>query len=103
MRIVTEQPYVDHVPTAELGRLAAALHVVEEHAELNHRYNKLISESQRQLAGQRVRLTQARGIAKKLMVLVRAGGDELRGKLSTTEGETLDAGMAEANELVYDT
>lgn len=100
---MTDQPYVEHVATAELDRLAAALRIVDQHAQLNHRYRKLVDESKQQLTAERVRLTQARGMAKKLMVLVKAAGDELRESLDAPERDTLDAGLAQADELVYHT
>ena len=79
------------------------MRVLDQHAELNRRYRKLVDESQQQLAADEVRLTQARGMAKKLMVLVKAAGEDMRGQLSTAERDALDAGMTQANELVYGT
>ncbi|MDR7302426.1 hypothetical protein [Haloactinomyces albus] len=89
------------MPTAELSRLAEALTVVDRHAELNHRYRKLIHDSRTLLANEDVRLTQARGMAKKLMVLVRAAGTDFRETLAPRNREVLDAGLAQADELVY--
>lgn len=100
---MTEQPHVETMPTADLSRLAAAMRVLDQHAELNRRYRKLVDDSQQQLAADEVRLTQARGMAKKLMVLVKAAGEDMRGQLSTAERDALDAGMTQANELVYGT
>ena len=97
---MTQDPYFELVPTAELGRLAAAMQLVDSHADLGAR-RRLVDDSQRQLAGEQVRLTQARGIAKKLMVLVKACGDDLRGKLNETQRDTLDAGLTQADELVF--
>lgn len=98
---VTDDPYYELVATTELDRLAAAMRLVEQYNELNHRYQRLIAESRRQLDSERVRLTQARGMAKKLMVLTKASGDDLRDKLDPTQRDTLDAGLAQADELVY--
>ncbi|RCW46811.1 hypothetical protein DFQ14_101150 [Halopolyspora algeriensis] len=98
---VVDDPYHVRMPTAGLSRLAEALNVVDEHAELNHRYRKLIHDSRELLVGEEVRLTQARGMAKKLMVLVRAAGTDFRECLTARNREVLDAGLAQADELVY--
>lgn len=82
--------------------MAAALAVVDEHAEINHRYRKLLHDSQQLLASEEIRLTQARGIAKKLMVLVKAAGPGFRGELSVAEDTAVTAGLDQARELVYD-
>ncbi|WP_243790162.1 hypothetical protein [Saccharopolyspora gloriosae] len=91
----------EQVPTAELARLAAALDVVDARAELNHRYRRLITDSRAALATPQVRLTQARGIAKKLMVLVKAAGPEFRDGLPPAEQAALRDGLAQADELIY--
>lgn len=96
-------PYGEAVVTSELARLANALEIVDRWAELNHRYRKLIHDSRALLAQQQVRLTQARGIAKKLMVLVRAAGSDFRELLDEQQARVLDDGLAQANELVYET
>jgi hypothetical protein len=96
-------PYYVPVATAELSRLASALDVVDKHAVLNHRYRKLIAESQQTLAGDEIRLTQARGLAKRLMVLVKAAGPSFRAGLEAEEGEAVNAGLAQAEELVRST
>lgn len=96
-------PYEEAVATSELARLANALDVVDRRAELNHRYRKLIHDSRALLAQQQVRLTQARGIAKKLMVLVRAAGSDFREQLDEQRARAIDDGLAQANELVYET
>lgn len=98
---MAQDPYHVHVPTSELSRLAEALTVVDRHAELNHRYRKLIDDSRVLLAGEEVRLTQARGIAKKLMVLVRRAGEGFRESLAERERAALDAGLGQADDLVY--
>lgn len=98
---MVEDPYHARMPTAELSRLAGALTVVDRHAELNHRYRKLIHDSRQLLGGGDVRLTQARGMAKKLMVLVRAAGTDFRAGLGSHDRDALDAGLAQADELVY--
>ncbi len=95
--------YEEAVATSELARLANALDVVDRRAELNHRYRKLIHDSRALLAQQQVRLTQARGIAKKLMVLVRAAGSDFREQLDEQQARAIDDGLAQANELVYET
>lgn len=91
----------EQVPTSELSRLAAALDVVDARAELNHRYRRLITDSREALAAPRVRLTQARGLAKKLMVLVKAAGPEFRDGLPAAEQVAVRDGLAQADELVY--
>lgn len=96
-----DQRYSELVPSAELSRLSAAMDLMDRHVDLGPRYHKLITESQQQLAATDVRLTQARGIAKKLMVLAKASGDDLRAALTETEHRTLDAGLTQADELVY--
>ncbi|GAB2746157.1 hypothetical protein GCM10027174_20090 [Salinifilum aidingensis] len=91
------------VATAELGELSAALDVVDERAVLNHRYRKLIHTSREELAAEHVRLSQARGIAKRLMVLARAGGEGFAESLPAEERRALDDGLAKADELVFHT
>ena len=96
-------PDGETVATSELARLSNALEVVDRQAELNHRYRKLIHDSRALLARRQVRITQARGIAKKLMVLVRAAGSNFREQLDEQQVRALDDGLAQANELVYET
>ena len=95
--------YYETVATSELARLANALEIVDRRAELNRRYRKLIHDSRALLAQPTVRLTQARGIAKKLMVLVKAAGTTFRDELEPQQAHVLDDGLAQANELVYET
>lgn len=94
-------PYHVAVATSELARLSAALDVVAR-ADLNDRYRKLIHDSRELLAQDRVRLTQARGIAKKLMVLSRRAGEDFRGGLDASSAAELRAGLDQADELVYE-
>ena len=96
-----EDPYHVQVPTDELCRLAGALDVVDEHAALNYRYRKLIRDSREVLGAERIRLTQARGVAKRLMVLVKAAGPELPAGLGQRQRDVLQNGLAQADELVY--
>ena len=71
---------VDTIARRLAPRLSEALDVVER-AEFNDRYRKLISDSRELLAQEQVRLTQARGIAKKLMVLSRRAGADFHAGL----------------------
>ncbi|WP_019852762.1 hypothetical protein [Actinopolyspora mortivallis] len=97
-----QDPYFVRVPTERLSPLARALDVVDRHAEINDRYRALIHDSRRLLAQTDVRLTQARGMGKKLMVLVRRGaGEGFRESLPQREREELDAGLRQADDLVY--
>lgn len=89
------------MPTNELSRLAVALDVVDARAELNHRYRRLITDSRAALEGSQVRLTQARGIAKKLMVLVKAAGPEFVDGLPEAERTAVRDGLAQADVLIY--
>lgn len=98
---MTQDPYFQHVAMADLSRLAAAMQLVAHRADLGAR-QRLVDDSQHQLAAEQIRLTQARGIAKKLMVIVNACGDDLRGKLTDVEERTLDDGLSQATELVFD-
>ena len=93
-------PYQVRVPAAELSRLAEALAVVDQHAELNHRYRKLIHDANQVLGESDMRLTQARGVAKKLLVLVKASGPDFRTTLTQAETDTLDAGLSQADDLI---
>ncbi|MFR9731365.1 hypothetical protein ACL03H_19230 [Saccharopolyspora sp. MS10] len=93
----------EQVPTAELSRLATALDVLDERAALNHRYRRLITDSRAALATPRIRATQARGIAKKLMVLARAAGPGFPDDLPEPERAALRSGLAQADELVFHT
>ncbi|WP_433870339.1 hypothetical protein [Saccharopolyspora sp. CA-218241] len=90
-------------PTSELSALSAALDVVAEHAGLNHRYRKLIAASRAELDAERVRTTQARGIAKRLLVLVKAAGPDFAGELPADAARDLRAGLDQADVLVHDT
>jgi hypothetical protein len=94
-------PYFVLVSTAELADLTSALAVVDSHAELNHRYRKLIADSRQTLADREIRLTQARGLAKRLMVLVKAAGPTFRDELPDAARAALDSGLAQANALVF--
>ncbi|WP_460960930.1 hypothetical protein [Parasphingorhabdus pacifica] len=96
-----QDPYYVQVDTARLSRMNAALDVVDEHAELNHRYRRLITDSRNAMGGETVRLTQARGIAKKLMVLVKAAGADFADQLPAAERRTLTEGLEQADELIY--
>jgi hypothetical protein len=96
-----EDPYTVQVPTEELRRLAIAFDVVDRHAELNHRYRKLVEDSRDVLTAEQIRLTQARGLAKRLMVLTKAAGPELRGQVTDPERDALDDGLRQADELVF--
>jgi len=95
-------PYYVLVATADLARLSEALDVVER-ADFNDRYRKLISDSRELLAQEQVRLTQARGIAKKLMVLSRRPGADFHAGLDEAGAALLRAGLDQADELVYET
>lgn len=77
------------------------MQILDAHADINHRYRKLIHESLRDLDKQHVRLTLARGIAKRLIVLSRAAGAAVREQLTAGEAETLDTALAKADRLVY--
>lgn len=96
-------PYSTIIATSDLEPLAAAMKVVDEHAEFNHRYRRMLGDSRQLLAAEEIRLTQARGLAKKLLVLVRAAGAQMRAELDTGESEAIDSGLARANELIYST
>lgn len=95
-------PYHVAVATSELARLSEAFDVVER-ADLNDRYRKLIHDARNLLAQEQIRLTQARGIAKKLMVLARRAGEDFRDGLDCSSATALEAGLAQADELVYET
>jgi hypothetical protein len=92
-------PYAP-VATVGLSHLAKALDVLSVHADLNHRYRKLMHDSRQVLGGEEIRRTQARGIAKKLLVLAKAAGPDFRAGLPATDRDLLDAGLAQANELI---
>ena len=98
---VDEDPYHVQVSTEGLRPLAGALDVVDRHADLNRRYRALLGDSRAVLRSERIRLTQARGVAKRLMVLVKAAGPELREVLADRERDALEDGLRQADELVY--
>ena len=91
------------VPSPELSRLAAALDVLDKHAELNHRYRRLITDSRSALSAPLLRTTQARGIGKKLLVLVKAAGPGFPDTLAAADRTALEDGLAQADELVFHT
>ncbi|KAA5833371.1 hypothetical protein ABT337_19655 [Saccharopolyspora hirsuta] len=95
-------PYFVQVSTAELADLRRALEVVDQHAELDHRYRRMLADSQRTLTAEEIRLTQARGLAKRLLVLVKAAGPDFRSTLPAAAQAALDTGSAQANALIYD-
>lgn len=94
-------PYFVQVETAELADLTRALELLDSHADLNHRYRKMLDESRQLLAEPQIRLTQARGLAKRLMVLIKAAGPGFPDTLAADARETLSAGEAKANDLVF--
>ncbi|GAB3676482.1 hypothetical protein [Saccharopolyspora tripterygii] len=96
-----QDPYFVQVDTAELADLTRALELLDAEAPLNHRYRKMLTESREQLAAPQIRLTQARGLAKRLMVLIKAAGPEFPGTLTADALDTLKAGEAQANDLVF--
>ena len=96
-------PYRTTVATSDLDRLSVALDVVDQHAELNHRYRKLLHDSRQVLASSEIRLTQARGVAKKLLVLVKAAGPAMRSGLRAEDDAAVDAGLAQADDLIRGT
>jgi hypothetical protein len=93
-------PYHIAVPTSSLSPLRDALEVLDQHAELNHRYRKLIEESREVLAAEEIRLTQARGIAKRLLVLVKAAGPDFAGELEASERSRLRSGLDQGDDLI---
>ncbi|RKT85003.1 hypothetical protein SAMN05421805_108254 [Saccharopolyspora antimicrobica] len=95
-------PYFVQVDTAELADLGRAFDVVDQHAELDHRYRKMLADSQRTLTAAEVRLTQARGLAKRLLVLIKAAGPDFPDALPAAARTALDAGSAQANALIFD-
>ncbi|MGW1677235.1 hypothetical protein [Saccharopolyspora sp. NPDC002376] len=95
-------PYFVQVNTAELTDLGRAFEVIDQHAEINRRYREMLTASQQILAADAIRLTQARGLAKRLMVLIKAAGPDFRGSLPEDARTALDAGSAQANALVLD-
>lgn len=95
-----QDPTTPLVATADLDALARTFAVLDSRAELNHRYRKLIEDSYAQLAAEHVRLTQARGMAKKVQVLVRAAGPEFRDTLDDADRSSLDAGLTQAQTLI---
>lgn len=99
---VVTDPYHVLVATSGLARLSGALDVVER-ADFNDRYRKLISDSRELLGQERIRLTQARGIAKKLMVLSRRAGEDFHAGLDGPSTAQLRAGLDQADELVRGT
>lgn len=95
-------PYFVQVSTAELADLGRAFDVVDQHAELDHRYRKMLADSQRTLTATEIRLTQARGLAKRLLVLIKAAGPDFPAALPAAARAALDAGSAQANALIFD-
>lgn len=93
-------PYTTQVDTRRLEPLAEALRALDEHAELNHRYRKMLTETRELLTAPEIRLTQARGAAKRLVVLCRAAGpvDEF----PAYAADALRAGQEQADELIND-
>ncbi|RRO13011.1 hypothetical protein EIL87_25470 [Saccharopolyspora rhizosphaerae] len=94
-------PYHVQVDTTDLAELTRALQLLDTHADLNDRYRKMLHESLAQLAEPQIRLTQARGLAKRLMVLLKAAGPDLEADLPPEARVTLEAGRAQADDLVF--
>nr|WP_228046570.1 hypothetical protein [Saccharopolyspora sp. HNM0983] len=80
--------------------LARALRALDEHAELNHRYRAMLTESRELLAAPEIRLTQARGLAKRLVVLCRAAGPVA--EFPAHAADALRAGQQQAESLIND-
>ena len=57
-------------------------------------------ERRARLDGNRIRLTQVRGLAKRLVVLAKAAGPEMRARLTRAERGLLDVGLAQADGLI---
>lgn len=96
-----EDPYYIQIATSDLAELARALEILDEHSDLNHRYRKMLDESRQMLTADEVRLTQARGLAKRLMVLLKAAGEEFPDSLSEDLRTALDAARERADSLVF--
>ncbi|GAA2330160.1 hypothetical protein GCM10009854_01190 [Saccharopolyspora halophila] len=96
-----EDPYYVQIATSDLAELARALEILDEHADLNHRYRKMLDESRQMLSADEVRLTQARGLAKRLMVLLKAAGQEFPDALNGELRTALDAARDRADSLVF--
>ncbi|MEB3368686.1 hypothetical protein [Saccharopolyspora mangrovi] len=94
-------PYHVQVETADLADLTRALQLLDTRADLNDRYRKMLHESLAMLAEPQIRLTQARGLAKRLMVLIKAAGPDFPATLTADARETLAAGEAKADDLVF--
>lgn len=94
-------PYSAQIATSDLAELDRALELLGEHADLNHRYRKMLDESRELLAQPQIRLTQARGLAKRLMVLIKAAGEDLPEQLPADTRAELDAGRRRADSLVF--
>ncbi|WP_235877999.1 hypothetical protein [Saccharopolyspora karakumensis] len=93
-------PYFVQVATSELADLTRALELLDR-ADLNHRYRKMLDESRQLLTADQIRLTQARGLAKRLMVLIKAAGPDFPATLDDEAREILRAGEAKADDLVF--
>ncbi|SFS44838.1 hypothetical protein [Saccharopolyspora flava] len=94
-------PYHVQVATTDLEDLARALELLDARADLNDRYRKMLHESQALLNEPQIRLTQARGLAKRLMVLIKAAGPDFPDTLGRQERDTLTAGTEKADDLVF--
>ncbi|WP_235874890.1 hypothetical protein [Saccharopolyspora aridisoli] len=94
-------PYFVQVETSELADLTRALELLDSRADLNHRYRKMLDESRQLLTADQIRLTQARGLAKRLMVLIKAAGPDFPGTLEHESREILRAGETKADDLVF--
>lgn len=88
--------------TSELSDLAEALRIIDSRADLNHRYRRLLDDARQVLTSTEIRVTQARGIAKKLLVLTKAAGPDLPAGLAADERERLDAGLTQAHALIQE-
>ena len=96
-----QDPYFVQVNTADLADLTRALELLDAEAPLNDRYRKMLTESRDLLAAPQIRLTQARGLATRLMVLINAAGPDFPGTLGEDGVETLNAGKTQADDLVF--
>ncbi|MDI2029096.1 hypothetical protein QFW96_10770 [Saccharopolyspora sp. TS4A08] len=94
-------PYHVQVPTEDLADLTRALELLDSRADLNDRYRAMLQESLALLTQPQIRLTQARGLAKRLMVLIKAAGPDFPDALDETSRNTLTAGRSKADDLVF--
>ncbi|AUS77679.1 hypothetical protein C1701_04080 [Actinoalloteichus sp. AHMU CJ021] len=88
--------------TPDLSPLETAMELLDRHATLNDRYRRLIADARPVFVDPAPRGSQVRGVAKKLIVLVRAARAELDRVLAPEQVAAVERGERVAWRVLRD-